>query len=77
MLRCQSQATPHLSENGELVKHPPGEDLGAGHGEKHDWQIQTRDSDHPIMQGIPERWLHPFDELYHGQRGPAENMNVL
>jgi len=67
----------YLDNEGELVKHSPGEGVGAGHGVKHDWQIQTRDPDHPIMQGIPEIWLHPFDELYHGQRGPAENMNIL
>ena len=67
----------YMNEEGDIIKHPPGEDLGAGHGRKHDWKIQTRDPNHPIMQGIPELWLHPFDELYHGQRGPAENMNVL
>lgn len=66
-----------MNAEGDLLKHPPGKDLGAGHGSKHDWHIQTRDSEHPIMKDIPETWLHPFDELYHGQRGPAENMNVL
>ena len=67
----------YMNDAGDLVRMEPGEDVGAGHGEKHDWQIRTRDADHPIMQDIPEVWLHPFDELYHGQRGPAENMNVL
>lgn len=67
----------YMNEDGSLAKFPPGEDKGAGHGKVHDWQIQTRDANHPIMQGIPELWMHPHDELYHGQRGPAENMNIL
>lgn len=66
-----------INEDGNLASQPPGEGPGAGHGELHDWHIQTRDAGHPIMQGIPERWLHPHDELYHGQRGPAENMHIL
>ena len=60
-----------------VVRMAPGEDRGAGHGRLHDWTITTRDSEHPIMAGLPEIWLHPHDELYHGQRGPAEGLNVL
>ncbi len=67
----------YLDDAGEMVKHPPGEDLGAGHGKLHDWQVQVRDASHPIMKDIPEVWMHAHDELYHGQRGPAENMNIL
>ena len=67
----------YMEEDGSVVMEGPGEGLGAGHGEKHDWHIMTRDASHPIMNGIPERWLHPFDELYHGQRGPAANMHLL
>jgi type 1 glutamine amidotransferase len=26
---------------------------------------------------MPREWLHAPDELYHGQRGPAENMQIL
>jgi type 1 glutamine amidotransferase len=29
------------------------------------------------MQGMPLRWLHGSDELYHGQRGPVDQMHVL
>ena len=29
------------------------------------------------MKGVPAVWMHAQDELYHGQRGPAANMNVL
>jgi hypothetical protein len=66
-----------MGEDGNLVRMSPGEDRGAGHGVLHDWQIRVRDPEHPIMKGMPEVWMHPHDELYHGQRGPAENMHVL
>jgi type 1 glutamine amidotransferase len=26
---------------------------------------------------MPSEWMHAKDELYHGQRGPAENMEIL
>lgn len=67
----------YWDEEQGLIRMAPGEDRGAGHGRLHDWTITTRDPEHPIMAGLPEIWLHPHDELYHGQRGPAEGMNVL
>lgn len=67
----------YWDEEQGLLRIPPGEDRGAGHGSLHDWQITTRDAVHPVMAGLPMVWMHPYDELYHGQRGPAEGMNVL
>ncbi len=67
----------YWDEEQGVIRMAPGEDRGAGHGRLHDWTITTRDSEHPIMAGLPETWLHPHDELYHGQRGPAEGLNVL
>lgn len=67
----------YMDDAGEIVRQPPGEGIGAGHGKLHDWQIHNRDAMHPVMKGVPEFWYHPHDELYHGQRGPAENMNIL
>ncbi|MCY3595237.1 MAG: ThuA domain-containing protein [Bacteroidetes bacterium] len=67
----------YWDEEQGLTRIAPGEDRGAGHGRLHHWTITTRDPEHSIMAGLPEMWLHPFDELYHGQRGPAEGMNVL
>ena len=34
-------------------------------------------TDHPITQGMPKIWLHPHEQLTHGQHGPAKNMTVL
>ena len=67
----------YWDEEQGLMRIPPGEDRGAGHGSLHDWQITTRDAEHPVMAGLPTVWMHPYDELYHGQRGPAEELNVL
>ncbi|MEM8485666.1 MAG: ThuA domain-containing protein [Bacteroidota bacterium] len=67
----------YMNDEDALVDHPPGADLGAGHGKVHDWQIQVRNTSHPIMKDIPPVWLHAHDELYHGQRGPAANMKIL
>ncbi len=51
--------------------------LGAGHGPQHEYQITIRDTEHPITKGMPPVWMHTKDELYHGQRGPAANMQIL
>lgn len=61
---------------GELVRdHSPGR--AGGHGPRHEFVIEIRDSRHPITQGMPRRWLHTEDECYDKLRGPAESMTVL
>ena len=64
-------------ETGKLQRSPAGDGPGAGHGAQHEFKITVRDPDHPILKGIPPVWLHATDELYHGQRGPAEKMLIL
>ena len=49
----------------------------SAHGSKHPFQITVRALDHPVMRGIPNRWMHASDELYHNMRGPAKNLTVL
>lgn len=66
----------YLDDEGKKVEEPAGMGPGAGHGRLHDWTITSR-ATHPIFTDMPVTWLHAFDELYHGQRGPAENMNIL
>jgi hypothetical protein len=66
-----------FDDDGKEHRVPPGKGPGASHGAKHDFQIQTRQPDQPIFKGVPKVWLHAFDELYHTQRGPAENMHIL
>jgi len=34
-------------------------------------------ADHPITKGLPKKWMHPHEQLSHGQHGPAKNITVL
>lgn len=47
------------------------------HGERREFMVRTRVSDHPVTKGLPAKWLHGNDELYSLLRGPAQNMEVL
>lgn len=51
--------------------------MGGTHGKRREYIVKTRITDHPIMKGLPKRWLHGTDELYSLLRGPAKNMQVL
>lgn len=68
---------PYLRlRNGEFV-HDPSPGTGGSHGKQHEFVVDTRASTHPIMAGLPARWLHAKDELYDRLRGPARNVVVL
>jgi type 1 glutamine amidotransferase len=66
-----------LDKYGDRLRMPVGEGPGAGHGPRYPYQVEIRDSEHPITKGMPKVFMHPEDELYHGQRGPAENITIL
>jgi uncharacterized protein len=50
---------------------------GGTHGKRREFIVKTRVSDHPIIKGLPDRWLHGTDELYSKLRGPAKNFQIL
>jgi type 1 glutamine amidotransferase len=64
-----------LRQMGWIKDPTPGP--GGGHGAQHEFVVEARVPDHPILRGLPAKWLHTKDELYHGLRGPAENVTVL
>ena len=66
-----------LDEKGKEVRVPKGKGPGAGHGAYHPFVITLRDTEHPITCGMPREWMHAGDELYHGMRGPIENVHLL
>jgi hypothetical protein len=35
------------------------------------------DQKNPITHGLPEHWLHPSEQLTHGQHGPAQGLTIL
>ncbi|MCB0689544.1 MAG: ThuA domain-containing protein [Saprospiraceae bacterium] len=66
----------YYDDKGELIRdESPGP--GGHHGKQHAFVIESRDTSHPIMDGLPHSWMHATDELYDQLRGPAVNMDVL
>lgn len=66
---------------GDLVELDQAKEKGtgekAGHGSKHEFLVVNRQVEHPILRNLPVAWMHGRDELYHGQRGPSENLEIL
>lgn len=50
---------------------------GGHHGPQHEFLMVTRAPEHPIMAGLPAKWMHTKDELYDRLRGPAQGVTVL
>jgi len=63
--------------NGEFIADHDTPGRGGKHGPRHEFRIDNRRTDHPVMDGLPESWKHAEDELYELLRGPAENLMVL
>jgi uncharacterized protein len=68
---------PYLRlRDGKWTMDPtPGR--GGSHGKQHEFLLTTRAPEHPIMAGLPAKWMHRQDELYDRLRGPAQNVTVL
>lgn len=66
-----------VADDGSVVVIPKGEGLEPGHPPRMDFQIHVRDTDHPITRGMPKVWMHPSEQLTHGQHGPAEELTIL
>ncbi len=63
-------------EDGKVVRdNSPGR--GGSHGRQHEFVVQAFKPEHPILKGLPEKWMHAQDELYSELRGPAKNLEVL
>ena len=71
------KAGPYLRFRDGKWVHDTTPGRGGSHGKQHEFVIETRAPDHPIMKGLPARWMHAKDELYDRLRGPAENVLVL
>lgn len=62
-------------EGKVVLDTTPG--AGGTHGPQHEFVVETRAPEHPIMRGLPAKWRHASDELYSKLRGPAKNLTVL
>ncbi|MFK7934162.1 MAG: ThuA domain-containing protein [Saprospiraceae bacterium] len=66
----------YYNEADKLVVDSTQGNAGA-HGERHQFQVRLRDSNHPITAGMPQTWWTGVDECYAKLRGPAQDMTVL
>lgn len=64
-------------KDGKVVRDTESRGAGGHHGKQHEFVLETFDSEHPILKGLPEKWKHTQDELYDRLRGPAKNLTVL
>lgn len=62
--------------DGEPVKVDEDGASGA-HGARHEFVIDNRAPEHPVMQGLPAAFKQAVDELYDRMRGPLKNVTVL
>jgi type 1 glutamine amidotransferase len=63
--------------DGKVITIPQGSGLDPNHGPRHDFELFVLAGDHPITKGLPPHWLHPSEQLTHGQHGPAQGLTVL
>jgi type 1 glutamine amidotransferase len=66
-----------IGPGGALLTVPKGSGMNPGHGPRHDFEVFIRVPDHSITRGLPAHWLHPSEQLTHGQHGPAEGLTIL
>jgi type 1 glutamine amidotransferase len=62
-------------ESKMIFDDSPGR--GGSHGKQHAFLVEAREPKHPILRGLPDKWMHVQDELYDRLRGPARNLHVL
>jgi type 1 glutamine amidotransferase len=74
--RNQNAGPLWFFKDGKLVSDTtPG--IAGAHGNRLPFQVEIRETEHPIMKGLPRRWMHAGDELYNKMRGPGTNMTIL
>jgi len=60
-----------VDEQEKVVVASPDQELPPGHGPAHDFVMTMMDARHPVTLGMPKQWLHPMEQLTHGQHAPA------
>ncbi|MEY2880943.1 MAG: hypothetical protein RLZZ15_3323 [Verrucomicrobiota bacterium] len=68
---------PYLRLRDGAWTRDPRPGRGGSHGAQHEFLVEASLPDHPILRGLPAKWMHAKDELYDSLRGPAENVTVL
>jgi type 1 glutamine amidotransferase len=47
------------------------------HGQRLPFVVTMREPKHPIVKGLPEKWMHAGDELYDKLCGPVKELTVV
>ncbi|HEX2974562.1 MAG TPA: ThuA domain-containing protein, partial [Bacteroidales bacterium] len=63
-------------KNNRLVVDTTAGPAGS-HGKSREFVVRKRNADHPVMKGIPSKWMHGNDELYSQLRGWGKNLEIL
>ena len=50
---------------------------GGSHGAQRNYPMNCRNYLHPIVKGLPDKWIHAQDEMYDRMRGPANIKDLL
>lgn len=67
----------HIGGHDEVVVTPKGEGNDPNHPRRLDFPLHVRNTHHPITEGMPPTWMHPSEQLTHGQHGPVEGFTYL
>lgn len=67
----------HIGEHDEVIEVPAGQGFDPNHPPRFDFPIHIRDPHHPITKGMPRVWMHPSEQLTHGQHGPVDGFDFL
>jgi len=66
----------YIDKEGKVVRDE-SKGRGGSHGPQYEFPIDIRVADHPVTKGLPPKFMHAKEELYHQLRGPAKNMTIL
>jgi uncharacterized protein len=67
----------HIGDHDEVIEVPAGQGFDPNHPPRLDFQIHVRDPHHPMTSGMPRVWMHPSEQLTHGQHGPVSGIDFL
>jgi uncharacterized protein len=67
----------HIGDHDEVIEVPAGQGFDPNHPSRLDFLLHVRDIHHPITSGMPRAWLHPSEQLTHGQHGPIAGFDFL
>ncbi len=67
----------YIGDHDEVIVVPQGQGFDPNHPPRFDFQMHVRDTGHPITRNMPRVWLHPSEQLTHGQHGPVDGFTFL